>query len=478
MLLVTGLLLFLATAIVVDDWRRSLFVAVAVAVLQDPLRKLTPGEPVVYVVLVGVVIGIAALAASISGVSLMPSCIRGWRRYLAVPFGLFIAILVFQALNSLTRFGNIFLPAIGCLTYLTPFVAMSLIYQAVLRSSDKYLTKFLQFYVVCVSLALTTVYLEYIGYGWPILGEVGTGIVIHDFGHILSAYSGLFRSSELAAWHAATSVCFLAILIVSRPKITLGMALWATMLMLVIIGLGVLTGRRKFLMEIVVFASAYTTLLFYFGRGAARLALLSAFVGVLGALVLALVVPDDPKEYKLHTTSYDIYVQRSQSVFKDVPDRITGLGLAPITWAYNRYGLLGAGLGVGSQGTQYFGGVEQGAAEGGLGKIWVELGAPGLLIVAWLGWALARHLWSILKLVSRQSLPLSRTACGLASFLVANVATFMVATQVYGDIFVLFLLGTALAAIMAMPVLAERALQKRMMRLAPSPSDLLVARPT
>ena len=41
-----------------------------------------------------------------------------------------------------------------------------------------------------------------------------------------------------------------------------------------------------------------------------------------------------------------------KSVFGDVPDRFTKLGVAPIGWAYSRYGLLGAGLGAGSQGAQ------------------------------------------------------------------------------------------------------------------------------
>jgi len=122
------------------------------------------------------------------------------------------------------------------------------------------------------------------------------------------------------------------------------------------------------------------------------------------------------------------------------------------------------------------GGVEQGASEGGLGKIWVELGAPGFVVVAWLAWVLVRYLWRILRLISRQSAQLSRTAYGLASFLVANIASFTIATQVYGDIFVLFLIGTTLAALIAMPILTERALHQRALRpIRPGP---LVTQPT
>jgi hypothetical protein len=67
-------------------------------------------------------------------------------------------------------------------------------------------------------------------------------------------------------------------------------------------------------------------------------------------------------------------------------------------------------------------------------------------------------------------------AYGLASFLVANAATFVVATQVYGDIFVLFLIGTTLAALMALPILSERALYQPFGQRASS--RRLVARPT
>jgi hypothetical protein len=249
------------------------------------------------------------------------------------------------------------------------------------------------------------------------------------------------------------------------------------MLMLIIIGLGVLTGRRKFLVEIVVFASAYITLLVYFGRGGVRLALLSGFIGLVGFLGLTLLMPDEKEEVRPLDVPYKLYVERTKTVFGDVPERFTDLGLAPITWAYDRYGLLGAGLGAGAQGVQHFGGAAQGASEGGLGKIWLELGAPGFVIVGWLGWALGRHLWGVLKVINRQSMSLSRMALGLASFLIANVATYAVATQAYGDIFVLLLIGTALAGLLAMPVLGEGALQKRVLSLTPNPSGVVVAHP-
>lgn len=478
------LLLVLAVALTVADWRRALFVAVPVALLQDPLRKLTPGQPVVYVLLVGVVFAAAAMAAATSGVPLMPRHIWGWRRYLAIPFGLFTAVLIFQAIKGWATFGNILIPLIGLSAYLTPFVGISLLYQTIVRSRENFIDKFFRFYVICMSFALATIYLEYSGYHSLILGEVGHGLIIFDreTSSVLKAYSGVFRSSEVAAWHAATSICFFAIWIVNR-RITLGKGLGAIIFLLAIVGLGMLTGRRKFLVEIIVFSSVYTMLFLYFGR-AGRLALLAGATGLLGYIAFVLWVPDTPLEGRIPDTTfakapsrigserYQDYVTRTKRVFGDVPSRVTDLGLAPISWAYSQYGLLGAGLGAGSQGTQYFGvagSVAQGAAEGGLGKIWLELGAPGFIVIIWLLWAFTRHIWGILKLVSRQSTPLSRIACGLASFLLANVAAFAVASQVYSDIFILVLLGAALGVLLAMPLLVQRTLQVRVM--SPNPAD-------
>jgi hypothetical protein len=476
-MLLTGALLLLAGAIALSDWRLGLFAAVPVGLLQDPLRKLIPGQPVEYVVLVGVVIAIAAFAATMSNVSLLPNRIRGWRNYLATPFAFFLTLLILQAVNTFVRSNNVIIPMIGFLSYLTPFVALGLVYQMVLHSPENFLTKFLKFYIFCVLLVLPTIALQFIGYRWSVLGEVGQGILVYDQHTVMSAYSGLFRASEIAAWHAGTCACFLIILTVSRPM-KLTHTLLAGGLLITIIGLGVLTGRRKFLVEIVVFASAYLTLLCYYRRNAWRLAVLSGLVGLMGFSALALLMPNEQSQVRhAFNAPYEAYVERGKTGFGAVPDRFAELGIAPIGWAYRRYGLLGAGLGSGSQGSQQFGGLGDPAAEGGLGKISLELGVPGLVIVIWLALALLRHLFAILRLVNRQSQQLGRIAFGLTSFLIANIANFIVATQAYGDIFALLLVGTALGALMAMPVLAQRALQKRVLRLMPYSGNALVPHP-
>ena len=97
-----------------------------------------------------------------------------------------------------------------------------------------------------------------------------------------------------------------------------------------------------------------------------------------------------------------------------------------------------------------------GAAEGGLGKITVELGIPGIFVTGWIAFLFLRYVWQVMQVTSRYSPKIARLAIGLFSFLVANVAGFSVATQAYGDLFILLILSWTLGFLLAVPVLLER----------------------
>jgi hypothetical protein len=80
-----------------------------------------------------------------------------------------------------------------------------------------------------------------------------------------------------------------------------------------------------------------------------------------------------------------------------------------------------------------------GGAEGGLGRIVTELGLPGLFVIVWLVLSLGLFTWrSIGRGLSGSRASLQS---GLAAFVAANAVTFVVTSQVFGDIFVLLILG-------------------------------------
>lgn len=460
----TALVLLPALAVAFSNWRYGLFACVLVAILQDPLRKLAPGEPVYYVLLVGVVFGAAFLAAW-GRVSLDPNRIAGWRRNLGMPFNLFLLLLAAQAVNAYLQFGSPILVGIGLLSYLAPLPALMLGYHYAKHGGIRGIDRWLWFYLVAISLALISVYLEHAGVSSPVFGEVGPGIAIYDrnLGLYIAANCGLFRASEVAAWHAGTAACILFLLGTER-RLTIPRVLIALVLVGFLVGVGLLTGRRKMLVEIGIFLSTYLFLAAMFRKERRKLAVVAVLFGVLSYIAAVGLFEPDPAEKRYHTEyqrqeSYLSYVDRGKTVIEDIPERLAGLGIAPIEWAIDQFGPFGAGLGAGSQGAQHFGGGAAafgGAAEGGLGKITMELGLPGLLLVAWLMVAMMRHIWRVLDFVSAHSPRLARLSYGFLALLVANGAVFSVATQVFGDVFVLLVLGLMLGFLLAMPALAER----------------------
>ena len=207
-------------------------------------------------------------------------------------------------------------------------------------------------------------------------------------------------------------------------------------LVVVLVGSIILTGRRKMLMNLLIFISAFWLLSAFF-RG--RSGVLTIVTGILGISIVYVLSLLDP------ASEASLYVQRGSTVFSAVDDRAqTSLNL--LLSAFNRSGLLGIGAGSASQGIGYAGvdtsAAIGGAGEAGIGKIMLELGLIGLLSAIWV---LAMVLSQVLRGLSRLSLVSSRLLtyqCALLSMLFANVLTFTVATQVYGDYFVLLLLGT------------------------------------
>jgi hypothetical protein len=460
-------LLVLPVCWAIAEWRLGLLLCLVTAILQDPLRKLTPHQPVFYVVFVGVVFAGMCVGALARGVPLNPNIIFKRYRHFVMPFTLFLFLIIVEAFNSYLRFGNPMLPLAGLLTYVVPLVSIICIYQLVFRHGELRFNQFIKWYIVCIGVALTTVYLEFSGYNWSVLGTVGQRLVVFDSvtGQILPSFAGIFRAPEIAAWHATMAASFVLLLILSRG-ISFTRLLMAMAIAAVFIGLGLLTGRRKIVVELAAFVSTYFILWTIFERNVGRLASV-AFTGVvlIGYFWLAAAVREDnvPARYEREFTSYTRYVEHSENAFQAIPSRFVELGIAPVMWAYDQFGLFGAGLGAGTQGIQHFGGggAIAGAAEGGLGKITLEIGVPGLFVMGWIAILILRLLWQILRFASRYSPRFARISYGLFSLLVANVAGFSVATQAYGDLFILLILSWTLGFLFAIPVLVEREVRAR-----------------
>jgi hypothetical protein len=472
---ITMVLMSLACALAVINWRQGLTLCVVIGVLQDPLRKMAPGQPVYYVVLVGVIFAATWFRAALLKVPLGPSVIHGWRESLKTPFSIFFGVVLFQAFHSFALYNSFRLTGIGLLVWLAPIPAIVLAYQFAVRRGLRVLRRWMFLYIIAALIGLSGVYLEYAGVTSRMLGEIGEGQIIYDVGTVLKAHSGFYRASEIAAWHAATIACFIFILSLGKKPTVLRVT-GAILLVSLLVSLGLLTGRRKMLVEITIFLSCYLFLFAWVEKGMFRLAIMILAIGTLGYVgIVGFIAPDlVQSSYTKHMSAHEMsvyqgYAERGKSVFADIPERVRALGYEPVMAAFDDFGWLGAGLGTGSQGTNDI--VEQHninrwAAEGGLGKIAMELGVPGLVAVAWLVYSLGRYFHRELEVLEKASPPHARLAFGFLSFLIANVFTFAVATQAYSDLFILLLLGWSFGFLLAMPALAARAMAESTRRRA------------
>lgn len=451
------------------NWRSTLLFCVVVGLIQDPLRKLTPGAPVFFVGFVAAALAAGWLGAMTARVRLTPTVIYGWTKGLAAPFSLFCIVLVAQALLSYYRFQNIFFPLIGGVFYIAPIVAIVFAHQIAVKIGTAGVRKWMWFYVACSLVWFISIYLDASGVRLPVLGEVGVGQIIYDVGSPSKANAGFYRAAEIAAWHVATVSCFLFILLNGR-KLSVFKSLCVIAVVIFLLYIGLSTGRRKMLVQVVIFASVFLFFFAWFLKGKAKLAMVTAIFAAVGiSTVMAVLEPEgadaDPRApartAQVANSQFDAWKNRGLTVFESIPERFHQLGYLPVISAVRDFGIFGAGLGAGGQGLQHFGGgmkLVGGTAEGGLGKLTLDLGLGGLAIFIWLGFVVLKLIWQRLAVLAQTSRPHASLAFGFTAILVANVATFSVATQAYGDVFILIILGTSIGVILALPAIAANEL--------------------
>lgn len=426
------------------DWRRGLLFLLLVGFLQDPIRKILPGTPVYMQVAVLSYLGVVVLCAVLQNANFRVSSLYGDDSRLKQAWTLFVLLVALQCAHAYLRFGNPVLAGLGGINYLSPVAIM--VVAATFARSGEWIRQFIRVYLyLAIPIALTVYLSFYYQDDWEILKSLGrlTGqpLLIYDQGTVLFSNSGLMRSGEIAAWHAGTAVMLLITLAASDKRAVFRLVVGVSIALL--IGAIILTGRRKMLMAVAIFIGAFLAIMAVYGRGSKKVAVVGAVLSA-GAAAYIWLQPD--------AGPTDLYEARSLSVFGDAFDRIA------LAWdlaesGFRRGGLLGLGAGVSAQGAQHFGGgtrIVGGAGEAGGGKLLVELGIVGLVIVGYLIRSILGHFRSVLRTVSAESEDAKVLFAGLAAMLIANSVTFIVATQVLGDMFILLLVGLFLGFMLAL----------------------------
>ncbi len=434
------------------DWRRGLLAVILIGVLQDVFRKLTPEAPAYYLIWsMSLYLLVAATAILSRSLPPVQAIYLGDRRVRSA-WIVFVLIVIFQLINALIRWGNFAVPIFGALFYLGPPLAMLVSYGY--ASGERRLRQYLGFYALVLVPTCLTVFLSPpLQDAWPVLRDIGTFIgkelVIYDIGTALKSYSGVLRSGEISAWHAATAAIFLATLsLTSRGR---ARRLIAGILIALLIGVIVLTGRRKMLMTLSIFFLMQWALTVWFRKGMTKIAILVVLVGTIASFSFSLLEPASENR---------LYVQRSTTVFGDAVGRLQ-LAIGLMQSAFDRSAGIGLGAGSAAQGGRYAG-IDQsklvgGSSESGLGMFMVELGVPGLLAALWLMIVISKNVLHNLRRLAALGSNLFLYQVSFLSLLFSNLMTFTVATQVYGDYFVLLTLGAVAGFVVRINSVASRA---------------------
>jgi len=435
MLPLTALVTAVISFIALSNWRQGVAGVILVGLLQDPFRKLTPGVPSYYVLWAMVVFGIVAMVAVMRKETGRFHYLFLHDRTMRSAWQLFIGIVLLQALHALVRWGNPLLPVLGLIFYFGPLVA--LLVAIGYARNERMIKKFMITYVVIMVPAALTVFLSlWYSDNWPVLREIGSFVgrqlIIYDQGTALDSHPGIFRVGEIAAWHAATAASFLLILAIQNKSVAF--RVFVGIVIVFLIGAIILTGRRKMLMTLTIFLVVQWALLALFRKGSGRQTVTLLILGITGSMGLTLLDPSSESH---------LYLQRGISVFEDAGERFQSA--LDLLWSATvRSEGIGLGAGVTAQGSQYVGGMVAaagGSAEAGIGKIVVELGLPGAAVILFLVIALARRIFRNLAILKGVDERLLFYSVSFSSILIANIATFAVASQLYGDLFILIILG-------------------------------------
>jgi hypothetical protein len=447
-----------ACAYTLVDWRRGWLLVLVCGVLQDPVRKLTAGTPV------WISFAVVALYATIlfsARHAIAAYTADFGRRFSKVYTALFVFILLLlvAALNGVITYGfdKWKAPAVSLFTYVVPMVAIVLGYAWLQREEMMY--RFFHLYAAVTSVALIGTTLEYMRFQSRILGMVAFegDYIRHLPGIQIRLLSGIYRSPDIMAWHASMLTA-IAIALALRSGFGRSMLLWG----------GVATwgffhcmiaGRRKAIYFVAVFTIAF--LWRYVRR--IRNKQVFAMLGVL--MLLAGVV-----RYFASGEETSIYARGALASRLEVAQRLEGGAME----TFRQVGLMGAGLGTATQGVHHLLGSENlGWQEGGLGKLAVEVGLPGIIALTVIAWMVIRLLLRLTRIadVPGSSQFLRAMLFGLA---VANVTGFMASAQAYSDAMLALTSGFLFGCLFATAALDERLPAAAPVKVpAPRPSPVL-----
>lgn len=446
MLITIAIVFFIVMTVLLVNWRWGIYLIILAGFIQDPVRKIIPDQPVYFSVIVIIVFSICL------GFSFAIN--SNWRiRHITLEnpkleFSLlmYLSYITFSSVFSFFSYGSMLVALLGISIYCSPL--FSALYANM--AFDKYLhiSKFISFYLCCITVTIISIWMSVFGYDSLIFEEIGGGIDIyeHSIRNYLQAHSGILRTSELAAWHLATGACFGLIMAVQSRQL-MSKAIF-TLLTIACLLSGIFTGRRKMYALFAIFCLTLLLIVIYEARGKQKSFVLLA-ICLLCVIVVSLYFTFQQQILVLSFASD--YLSRAFTLLGDAFDRLL-LTVNAFEYTIERMSIIGTGIGSTGQGLVGFQQIGSNwNAETGLGRLGNELGFVGFILLILLVIIIIDHIIKTNRVIQQQDERLSFFQRALVAFLFANAINYFNAAQAYNDLFVLMILGLTLGCILGLP---------------------------
>ncbi len=429
-----------ACAYALVDWRRGWLLVILCGVIQDPVRKLTAGSPV-YISFA--VVGLYAAVLFSARNEMRAYAIEFTRRFKTISTGMvaFVFLLVLAALNGMVTYGfdKWEAPTISFVTYVIPLVAALLGYTWFQR--EEMMLRFFHLYAALTSVALIGTVFEYLRVESRLLGMVSFegDYIRHLPGIQIRMLSGIYRSPDVMAWHAGMLTA-IGVGMVLRSGLRRPMLIWAAVAAWGFTNC-LIAGRRKAIYFVLVFCAAFLW------RYVRRVQMAQVFASIGLLLALGAIV-----NYLSSGEETSVYTRSAMASQAELGQRFEG----GMMQTFREVGLMGAGLGTATQGVHHLlGSSSIGWQEGGLGKVAMEVGLPGLLALLLLMIVVGRMLLTLTRI---HDIPGSSQFMRVMLFalVMANISGFIASAQAYTDAVLALTAGFLVGAMFASAALDER----------------------
>ena len=426
-------LVFIATScfVAVNNYRKGFYLLILIGAIQDPVRKMIPGVPSYLVLATAPVL----IAMALKVFHEVPSVWRTFSEvYPRLAFSvklLMVSLLPGAVISATYGRGTWMVTLIGLFSYSCVILGLLVGYRYIRDFGEFHMI--IGFYCILTAIMLIGGPLQYLGL-FKEFPAIGTEVLQYRWirytgNFYIIMMAGFYRSPDVMGWHASmlTMLSIMMALMkgIAKRYLWLGMAIWGAMNLMI-------CGRRKMVYMLPIFIAVLGWVLLKRWKGG-RLPTVLAVVLVLGLGGFM------GYQFMGRTELYEGYYLNKNA---DMQDRVTSSGYEALVGTYEEHGFFGAGLGFAYVGVHNLNvPTPRIWQEGGLDRMLVELGVPGLVCFLFASVLMMKTMFT---LTLKQMDPKSRefiAAAGLMAIFCANGCGFILSHQIYGDPFVLSMLS-------------------------------------